>query len=139
MATLASRYGDPVLGAACESIARSLVEYGEEGAAQWVRDCSDEELVQVCSVADWLLFNGPSTKTGSMMIAKALALAAVYVHEKTPRDLARSRRKPLPPLSEPEREAIRRGRWVDYQLQATKPGGYGVGPDARNFWGKDPQ
>jgi hypothetical protein len=125
-----------MLGAACESIARDLVEYGEHDAADWVRSCSDDDLVRICSVADWLLFNGPSTKTGSMMIAQALALAAVYVREGTPRDLVRSRRKPLPPLSEPERDAIRRGRWVNYQVQEIKPRDYGVGQDARDYWGQ---
>ena len=124
-----------VLGAPCELIARDLIEYGEVEAAEWVRSCSDDDLVRICSVADWLLLHGPSTKAGSsMMIAKALALATVYIREGTPRDLASKRRKPLPALSEAERDAIRRGRWVNYQLQEAKPRDYGVGPDARDYW-----
>jgi len=63
--------------------------------AAWIVDCSDDELVRVCSVANWLLFNGPTLPSGaSMMISKACALAVVYVRQGAPRHLARARRGP---------------------------------------------
>src|SRR6478736_6624943 len=83
-----------MLNAPVESMSRDLHEYGEDETANWILTCSDDELVRVCSVAEWLLYFGPSRPSGgSMMIARACALAAVYVREGAPRELARSRRK----------------------------------------------
>jgi hypothetical protein len=85
----------PLLSARVDDIAEDLRRYGEDDTAVWVLSCSDDELVRVCSVADWLLYHGRSSPSGgSMMIAKACALAAVYVREGSPRDLRRSRRGP---------------------------------------------
>lgn len=96
-----------MLNASVESMSRDLHEYGEGDTAQWILTASDEQLVRVCSVADWLLYHGPSLPSGgSMMIARACALAAVYVREGAPRDLARGRRKRIadpPPLPSPGR------------------------------------
>ena len=56
-------------------------------------ECSEDDLIKVCSVANWLLHHGAGPRAGSsMMIAKACALAAIYVREGAPRDLALSRR-----------------------------------------------
>ncbi len=71
-----------MLSASAESISRDLMEYDEPVAAQWILRCSEDELVRICSVADWLLLHGPAAPSGaSMMIVKACALAAVYVQE----------------------------------------------------------
>lgn len=64
-----------------------------------------------------------------MMIAKAFALAAVYVMEGAPRDLARRRR------SKVHGPALPPGRWPNYALQEAAPRHYGVGDDAVAFWG----
>ncbi|TKV56906.1 hypothetical protein FDO65_18880 [Nakamurella flava] len=115
-----------------DMVAEALDRYGEAATAEWILTCTDDELVRVCAVADWLLSDGPSTATGrSMMIGEACALAAVYVREGSPRQLARSRRGPgigrvVPPDG---------GRRPDHRLQASVPGDYGVGRDLRDFWG----
>ncbi|BBH17727.1 hypothetical protein Back2_20140 [Nocardioides baekrokdamisoli] len=120
-----------MIGTKAEDIAHDLLEFGEPEAAAWMLDCSDDEFVRVCSVADWLLYDGPTTATGrSMMIAKACALAAVYVHEGRPRDLRQSRRTKLAP------SPVDGGRFVDYQMQLAAGRHYGVGDDAVQFWGQ---
>ena len=87
--------GATVLTTGAALVAADLQRYGEPATAAWVLTCTDEELVRICTVADWLLHHGPGPASGaSMMIARACALAAVYVHEGGPRDLARSRRGP---------------------------------------------
>jgi hypothetical protein len=54
---------------------RDLHECGEYETANWILTCSDDELVKVCSVAEWLLYFGPSRPSGgSLMIARACAL-----------------------------------------------------------------
>lgn len=113
-----------------ELISEDLYRWGEEEAAFWVLTCSDEELVRICTVADWLLHFGPGRASGeSMMIAKACALAAVYVREGRPRDLARIRRRPA--LA---RRSGDGGRRPDHVLHAAVPPEYGVGGDAREYW-----
>ena len=125
-------YRRRVLSAGVESVAEDLRQYGEDATAAWVLGCSEDELVRLCSVADWLLFNGPATPSGaSMMIAKACALAAVYVREGIPRNLARSRRGAPSGIAVPSSG----GRRPDYALQKAAPRDYGVGDDARAFWG----
>lgn len=120
-----------MLSAEAEDVAEDLWRYGEDETAAWMLGCSDDELVRVCSVANWLLNHGPTLPSGdSMMIAKACALAAVYVREATPRDLRRSRRGKPSGAKIPSRD----GRWPDYALQKSVPRDYGVGDDARNFW-----
>jgi hypothetical protein len=121
-----------MLNAPVESMSRDLHEYGEVETAQWILTCSDKELVRVCSVAEWLLYHGPSLPSGgSMMIARACALAAVYVREGAPRDLARGRRKRIadpPRLPSP-------GRRPNNALQMQHPREHGVGDDLRAYWG----
>jgi hypothetical protein len=92
-----------VLSASAETISSDLHQYGEDAAADLILDCTDEELVRVCSVAEWLLYQGPSRASGSMLIAKALSLAAVYVREGAPRELARSRRRRAESWQQPAR------------------------------------
>jgi hypothetical protein len=120
-----------VLSASVESITQDLFAYGEDETGRWLPTCTDDELVRVCSVAQWLLFYAPSRRSGgSMLIAKACALAAVYVREGSPRELHRSRRmkvSDLPPFPWPERRP-------DYQVQGRVPADYGVGDDARAVW-----
>jgi hypothetical protein len=113
-------------------IAADLRQYGEDTAADWLLTCTDEELVRDCSVGEWLLFHGPSTRSGSMLLAKALSLAAVYVREGAPRELARSRRRAL----DRSQAARPDGRRPDDVLGGRVPFAYGVGDDARTFWGE---
>src|SRR6476469_9836320 len=122
-----------MLSASVGRIAEQLWRYGEDETALWVLDCTDDELVRISSVGSWLLFNGPGTSKGSMMLAKACALAAVYVREGAPRELARKSRKPELPRSEPgdPSAAARRP-----PLAPTSGLGkdYGVGDDLRRFF-----
>lgn len=113
-------------------VADDLERYGELAAAAWVLTCSEEELVRICTVADWLLYNGPRRASGaSMLIAKACALAAVHVQEGRPRDLTRSRRGPV---TGPRPDDT--WRRPDHRLHESVAADYGVGPDARAFWGQ---
>lgn len=128
-----------MMGTSVGNIAVDLLRYGEPDAADWVLRCSDDELVRVCSVADWLLLKGPAKPSGSsMMIAKACAMAAIYVKEGAPRELARARRLPssaTPTLSAP---AEVQGRWPRNDLQMGAPRHYGVGDDAQAAWQASP-
>lgn len=120
-----------MLNASVGPMATDLRAYGEDDTADWVVQCSEIELVRVCSVAEWILYNGPKTAAGgSMMVAKACALACVYVREGVPRKLARSRRKSLEPVGAGEAHSRR----PDYKLQAEQVPDYGVGDDLRRFW-----
>ncbi|HEY2063500.1 MAG TPA: hypothetical protein VGH57_34345 [Amycolatopsis sp.] len=116
--------------------AKGLLEYGEEEAAKWVFFCSDDEFIRVCGVADWILLYGPKTPSGaSMMIARGIAVAAVFVREGAPRELARSRRKKLsdfPPGWSEEME-----KREDPSLPELREKGkfYGVTGELKNFWG----
>jgi hypothetical protein len=129
-----------VLSAQVGVIAENLLRYGEPEASGWLLSCSDDELVRVCSVADWLLLHGPKEPSGSsMMIAKACALAAVYVREGSPRALARPRRLPaaaVPALVATEDIKRRRPR---HDLQTAAPRHYAVGDDARAAWQSRPR
>ncbi|MBB3326347.1 hypothetical protein FHX39_001291 [Friedmanniella antarctica] len=123
--------GPVLLTTGAAMVAEDLERYGESATAAWVLTCSEEELVRVCTVADWLLYNGPARASGaSMLIAKACALAAVYVHEGRPRDLARSRRAPV--TGPPPDSSWRR---PDPRLHEAVALDYGVGADARAYWG----
>lgn len=67
-----------------------------------------------------------------MMIAKACAIAAVYVREGAPRELARSRRKRTANAT-----SISPERRPDNHLQMKQAPEYGVGDDFRAFWGEE--
>src|SRR4051812_37454510 len=121
-----------MLTAGIAAVVTDLVRYGELPTAEWLRSCTDEEFVRTCSVAEWLLYHGPSTRSGSVPIARALCLAAVYVHEGRPRDIARRRR---PVDTPPDASPPAPDRRPDHVLAAAVPPGYGVGDDARAFWG----
>jgi len=83
-----------VLSTTRRLIVKSLIEYQETETADWASACSDDEFLRICGAADWLLHKGPTTPSGaSMMCAKAIALAAVFVRENEPRQLAKKRRK----------------------------------------------
>ena len=105
-------------------IRRYLNSYGEAAAADWVATTSDDELVRVCSVAGWL------QSERHLEAPKALALAAVYVCEGAPRDLARIDRLPVP-ADQLHTEDSRRPK---LPALMTTPEGYGVGDDARAYW-----
>jgi hypothetical protein len=129
-----------VLSASAETISSHLRQYGEDAAANWILHCADEQLVRVCSVAEWLLYHGPHTASGSMLIAKALSLASVYVREGAPRELARTRRRRAESWEQPEIEGgWYLGRLPDHILAASFPFAYGVGDDARAYWETDSQ
>ena len=124
-----------VLDASVGLIAEDLRCYGEYDVASWVIACSDDELLRVCSVADWLLLRGPALSSGSsMMLAKACALAAVYVCEGRPRDLRRGRRMPASAGTAPGEHSPDADRRPDLMAQLSADRGYGVGQDARDFW-----
>jgi hypothetical protein len=126
-------YTDTMLSAGDELIAEELRRYGEEATAAWVLECSDDDLIKICSVADWLLHYGPRPRAaGSMIIAKACALAAVYVRENAPRDLARARRGKPSGIT----ISARGGRRPDPLRQVAMPNDYAVGNDAREFWAR---
>lgn len=116
------------------SIRRHLLEYGEDAAAEWIVSCTDDELLRLGCVAGWVSLSGPSTPSGgSMMICKALAIAAVCVHEGKPRKLARTRRRKLPELSA---EELRRIRSEPYPMASSFaiPRNYGVTDEIKDFW-----
>ena len=70
-----------------------------------------------------------------MLFAKANALAAVYVHDGEPRDLARSRRDLKLSAGPVDVNAPR----TDHRIQALYPEWFAVGDDAIEFWSTDPQ
>jgi hypothetical protein len=114
-------------------IAEALRAYGEAATAEWVLTCSEEELVRICSVVEWLMHHGPTNASGGVLFAKLEAVAAIYVHEGAPRDTARTRRDlraGLPEASEATFE-----RRPDYELASSVSEEYGVGQDCRAFWG----
>lgn len=120
------------LMASAEEVAADLRAYGEHDGAAWVLDCSDEDLMRVCTVAGWLIYNGPTARDGSSMnFAPALSLAAIYVHEGAPRDLKRSRRLRIEtlPVSTPRRFPGAQG----YSAVARN---YPVRDDARAYWSR---
>jgi len=116
-------------------VAEELRQFGEDATAQWVDDCSDDDLLRICAVADWLIYRGPATPSGaSMMLGKACALAAVYVREGRPRDLASDRFRPPAPLSPADVAKLRNGRRPSLADQLRKGRDYGVGQDAKDYW-----
>ena len=120
-----------MLSAGVEDIAEDLRRYDESETAEWVLGCTDDALVRLCSVADWLTLHGPTATSGaSMMILKATALAAVYIREGKPRELKRSRRGIASGTTVPASG----GRRPNYRLQMPAPREYGLGDDARAFW-----
>lgn len=113
-----------------------LRHYGEDEAALWIESCTDEEFVRVCNVADFVLFFGPTAASGgSMLIAKACAIAAMYIYEGAPRRLNRNRRdlkRALPDRSQwPERR-------TNDLVMKTLPTYEGVNDDFVKFWAEDP-
>ena len=123
-----------MLSAGAEDVAEALRRYGEDETAAWLLGCSDDELVTVCSVANWLLYHGPASPSGnSMILARACALAAVYVREGAPRDLTRSKRGKPSGAKVPSGG----GKRPSHALQMSVPRDYGVGDDARSFWGQE--
>jgi hypothetical protein len=122
-------------------VAINLIQYGEPEVADWVLSCSDDEFVRICSVADWITFNGPPLPSGrGMLLDKALALAAVYIKECKPRMLDRSRRKKVQSEAETRRMIQENNRWPKEELMVYYEGHgftplYGVGDDLYKFWG----
>ncbi|WP_326566041.1 hypothetical protein VSH64_29750 [Amycolatopsis rhabdoformis] len=126
-----------MISAADSAIAGYLVQYGETETARWVLTCSEDDLLRIGSVGHWLELRGPSTPTGAgMMLAKALALAAVYVREGKPRDLVRSRRRLTGDESVVAPE--HRERRPSVKASLTLPRDYGIGDDARDYWEEQP-
>lgn len=125
-----------MLNTTVDLIVHELRRYGEDAVAEWAAQCSDDELMRVCSVADWLLLRGPELPSGaSMRVGKACALAAVYVCEDRPRELKRRHRLPLPA---PPAALPGHGRAPDPMAQLNAPRDYGIGQDARDFWTPPP-
>ena len=77
------------------SLAIDLWRYGEDDLWKRVLTLPDKSMKRIGERADQRLVYGPTTRTGdSMLISKALALAAVEVLEGNPRPLKRERRRP---------------------------------------------
>ena len=114
-------------------IAEALRAYGEASTAVWVLSCSDEELVRICSIVEWLMYHGPTNASGGLLFAKLEALAAIYVREGAPRDTVRKRRDMRAGLPETS-EAILERR-PNYELASGVSEEYGVGQNFRAFWG----
>jgi hypothetical protein len=77
------------------SLAVELWRYGEDELWKRVLTLPDRTMQQIGERADHHLTRGPTTRAGdSMLIAKALALAAVEVLEGHSRPLKRARRRP---------------------------------------------
>ncbi|WP_326568839.1 hypothetical protein VSH64_45030 [Amycolatopsis rhabdoformis] len=120
------------------SAAQDLLEYGEAATAEWVVSCSEDDFMKVCAAADWILLYGPTTPSGaSMMVARAIASAAVFVHDGRPRDLARKRRRKLPELTPEERRRVAFDRAPDHRAQRAKGEFYGVTDELKEFWAAD--
>lgn len=115
-----------MIDASAQMIAADLAAYGEGETARWIIHCSDDDLARVCSVASWIASNGPGTATSGMLLAKACALAAVYVREDAPRELTQSRRSRVVSDQFPGERRL--------PLFAEVPVDYGVGDDLRAFW-----
>ena len=104
-------------------MAIDLWRYGEDDLWKRVLTLPDRTMKQIGERADQHLIYGPTTRAGdSMLISKALALAAVEVLEGKPRPLKRVRRRP-----ESERPGLPRvrgwlaARWFDrYATRARK-------------------
>jgi hypothetical protein len=112
---------------------RDLLAYGEDETARWVEHCADDELLRICGVANWLLY-GPTTRSDSSMnLARACALAAVFIREGRPRQLARAVRKSMPQLTPAQTEASRSGS-PNYQQQQELDQYYGVTAEFQEFW-----
>ncbi|MGW8431098.1 hypothetical protein ACWGJ9_08240 [Curtobacterium citreum] len=110
---------------------RDLLQFHEPAVAEWVETCTEEEFVRVCDVADFLSLHGPVTSTGaSMMLSKCVAMAAVYVHDGAPRELARAKRDlkaVVPPIDSSS-------PGTDLQLARSRPQFFAVGDDAIDAW-----
>lgn len=108
-----------------EQIAEDLYAYGEVETSTWMLTCTADEHIRVCSVGAWICSHGPTAPSGaSMLFAKALALAAVYVREGAPRDLARSRRLRARDVS------FAGERWPPFASVGYE---HGVGDDLKEF------
>ncbi|MFJ4228479.1 hypothetical protein ACIPYV_13040 [Paenarthrobacter nicotinovorans] len=84
------------------------------------------------TVASWILHYGPTQPSGSsMLIDKAIALAAVCMHEEHPRELARKRRD-LKVLSEIAAEDSP----TEHEVLQGLPSYDVVSVEARDFWGE---
>jgi hypothetical protein len=77
------------------SLAEDLWRYGEDELWTRVLTASDRTMERIGERAMWHAVNGPHAKDGSsMLLPKALALAAIEVLEEAPRPLRRERRRP---------------------------------------------
>lgn len=123
-----------MISATARSVASELDRYGEADTARWILTCSEDELVRIGSVGFWIS-GAAATRRGSESVSdqKALCLAAVYVKEGRPRDLALKRRRSSS-LTDEQRRGLNGGpRTGDRRVRFPKD--YGVGDDLRRFWG----
>ena len=99
------------------SLAEDLWRYGEDDLWQRVLTASDQTMEAIgLRAMDHLLHGQALPSGGSMLISKALALAAVEVLEGDERPLRRDRRRPqrdLPGL--PTARSFIARRWFDRQ------------------------
>ncbi|MBT1669187.1 hypothetical protein KK092_07320 [Curtobacterium flaccumfaciens pv. flaccumfaciens] len=114
---------------------RDLLQFHEPAVADWVETCTEEDFVRVCDVADFLSLHGPSSPSGgSMMLLKCVALAAVYVHDGAPRELARAKRDlkaVVPPITADSPS-------TNWSIQQQRPQYFAVGDDAIDYWAEHP-
>lgn len=96
--------------------------------------CSEDDLLEICGVAYWLLSYGPTSPSGnSMMLTKAAALAAVAVHDGHPRELARKLRKPKSSLPDVEARVLQQG-YPDHEQQLGLGDFYGMTDEIEAYW-----
>lgn len=108
-----------------QHLADDLRSYGEDELAARVPQLSDADMNRIGDLADRYLFADEyaTPSGGSMLIAKALALAAIEVMEGAPRELRRKRRRlqagPAPDFQDLRAGEQRGGRQVTADLWST--------------------
>ena len=82
----------PCVVATRSHVERELRAYGEDAVATKLSSISDEDFIRIGERAFGYASIPTAKKSGGMLLAKALALAAVEVIEGAPRGLCRNRR-----------------------------------------------
>ena len=95
-------------------LAEDLWRYGEDDLWKRALTASNRRMKRISDASMRHLLEGPQVASGgSMLISKALALAAVEVFEGKPRPLARERRRPENDVPELPALRLRLSRWLD--------------------------
>ncbi len=118
------------------NLADLLCAYDEREVAVWALGASDDEMLRVDGVSDWLLQHGPRTKSGQpMMYKQALAQAAVFVAEGTARPLRRRAQLPKAKVELVGGQRPANGDETVWPSSRDTRQYYGVDESFRNAWG----